>query len=297
MGSGNSSLVLLIIHTTHHTPQLLYQEAITHSQLQHPNILPLLGIYRDNEESYPLMILPYLPDGSLESMLMDSQLRAFDASFLTKIVRIARGIVHLHSRKPPIIHGDIHPGNILIDEFRNPVLCDFGRSRIRHEFSQKLSNQEQGGRIRFLAPELLNFPAEGFHSTQESDVFGVAMTYLNAWSGSRPFAEIKNEHRVISVLIKGQRPNKPAQPLVVLDEITKTEFWTLLANMWTHEPAQRPSSGKILERLERIFHKCELVNGGAFGTSLKLRYFITLRDAILSTTNTHLGQLSKTSHR
>ncbi|KAF8317424.1 kinase-like protein, partial [Clavulina sp. PMI_390] len=217
----------------------LYREAITHSQLQHPNILPFLGIYRESNESYPLMVLPYLEQGSLEDMLREPESGGIDSPLLIKIV--TRGIAYLHSRKPPIIHGDLHPGNILIDEFNNPVLCDFGRSRIRHEFSRNLSTREQGGRIRFLAPEILDAQEEKFHSSQESDVFGLAMTYFNAWSGYPPFHEIKIEHRVASNLIKGGRPREPAQPVVVLDQTVNSGFWALLVEMWSHEPVERPS--------------------------------------------------------
>ncbi|KAF8293556.1 kinase-like protein, partial [Clavulina sp. PMI_390] len=231
------------------------REAITHSQLQHPNILPFLGIYCETNEAYPLMVLPYLKGGSLEDMLKGPKLGVIDLSFL--IIGAARGTAYLHSRMPPIIHGDLHPGNILINELSNPVICDFGRSRIRHEFSRNVSNREQGGRICFLAPEILDSQTEGFYSSQESDIFGLSMMYFNTWSGHPPFAEITNEWHIASILIKGQRPNKPAQSVDLLDQTVKTEFWTLLTKMWTHEPTQRPSSSVVLQRMESIFAKCE----------------------------------------
>ncbi|KAF8305975.1 kinase-like protein, partial [Clavulina sp. PMI_390] len=236
---------------------LLYQEAITHSQLEHPNILPFLGIYRENEESYPLMVLPYLERGSLEDRLGDPERGPITLSELTKLlIGTARGIAHLHSRKPPIIHGDLHPGNILIDKFDSPVLCDFGRSRIRHEVSRYLSERQEGGRGRFLAPELSNGQVEGFYSSQESDVFGLAMTYFNAWSGHLPFPKIRRELQVAIILNKGVRPDQPAQA-VALDAPMKAEFWSLLIRMWAHEPVQRPSSSEVLEQLERIFARCK----------------------------------------
>ncbi|KAF8290359.1 kinase-like protein, partial [Clavulina sp. PMI_390] len=224
---------------------LLYREAITHSQLQHPNILPFCGIYREDEESYPLMVLPYLERGSLEDILKNAEEGLIGSPILTTIVS---SVEYLHSRTPPIIHGDLHPGNILINELNNPVLCDFGRSRIRHEVSRHLSTREEGGKIRFLAPELLDGRVEGFHSTESSDVYGLAMTYLNAWSGQPPFPEIQRELQVVSIVNKGERPKEPTRA-VALDATIKADFWILLLDMWAHEPAQRPASSNVLERL------------------------------------------------
>ncbi|KAF8317421.1 kinase-like protein [Clavulina sp. PMI_390] len=257
--------------------QLLHREAITHSQLQHPNVLPFWGIYYEDDESYPLMVLPYLERGSLEEILNGAEQSLLDSSVLTTIVvGMARGVVYLHSRTPPIIHGDLHPGNILIDELNNPVLCDFGRSRIRHEVSRHLSTREEGGRIRFLAPELLNGQTDRFCSCPESDIFGLAMTYLNAWTGQVPFAEIKNELRVASVINRGERPIEPALA-VTLDPMIKTDFWTLLVDMWAHEPARRPSSIQVLERVEHIFENCKL-----FALSGLLKIIVPANPSIFS---------------
>ncbi|KAF8288403.1 kinase-like protein [Clavulina sp. PMI_390] len=168
-----------------------------------------------------------------------------------QLVGTARGIVYLHSRNPPIIHGDIHPGNILIDETGSPLLCDFGRSRIRHEVSRK-SNREEGGRTRFLAPELSDDQGGHFSQTQESDVFALAMTFLNVWSREPPFPETGNWYQLITAVRNGERPARPTAS-VKLGSASHDEFWTLLVEMWAHEKAERPRSEKVLESVECIF--------------------------------------------
>ncbi|KAF8297420.1 kinase-like protein [Clavulina sp. PMI_390] len=236
--------------------QLVHREAIIHSQLNHLNILPFLGIYHEDDESYPFTIFPFVERGSLERLLNTLEPhRLMEPQDL--LVGTARGVAYLHSRSPPIIHGDIHSGNILIQESGNPLLCDFGRSRIRHEISRG-SNREEGGRLRFLAPELSNGRTERFCSTQESDIFALAMTFLNAWSGELPFSSSKNERQIVKEVIESERPLRPAS-VVALEPETEQEFWSLLGEMWAQDAAERPSSGQTLERLGRIFNDCELL--------------------------------------
>ncbi|KAF8312400.1 kinase-like protein, partial [Clavulina sp. PMI_390] len=236
------------------------REAITHRQLQHPNILPFLGIYREDDSSYPLTVLPFVERSSLQDML--ASLGPGEVIKLPDfLIGCSRGLVYLHSRTPPIIHGDLHPGNVLVGEGISPLLCDFGRSRIRHDVSRGLSNHMdlEGGRIRFLAPELWDSQGGHFCPTQDSDVFALAMLYLNVWSGQLPFAEIASNRQVMAALNGGMHPLEPTM-VTPLDPKTRGDFWKLLVDMWVHEAIKRPSANQVLEQLEYILHQCKSVH-------------------------------------
>ncbi|KAF8290353.1 kinase-like protein, partial [Clavulina sp. PMI_390] len=236
------------------TIQRVHREAIIHSQLRHPNILPFLGVHHEGPNPSPLVILPFHPRGSLQKLLADLEPGGLvkQSDLIKIIVGSARGMVYLHSRTPPIIHGDLHPGNILLDDGTNPILCDFGLSRIQYEISRIHSMREEGGRIRFVAPELYDSSANQFSSSQGSDVFALAMTFLNTWSSQQPFYEIKSDMQVASRLIQGLRPREPLGA-VALDPKIKDKFWNLLETMWTHEVSKRPSSNMVQMELEHIF--------------------------------------------
>ncbi|KAF8308860.1 kinase-like protein, partial [Clavulina sp. PMI_390] len=226
------------------------REALIHQLLQHPNILPFLGIYYENPASYPLTIVPFIERGSLENLLTSlapGELMKMP-DFIKLVTGSSRGVAYLHAQHPPIIHGDLHSGNILIDQGGNPLLCDFGRSRICHDVSRSLSTREEGGRLRFLAPEVYSGQRAYFYSTQESDIFGLAMTYLHAWSCQLPFIKF-NEHQVTAILCQGQRPVQPLNT-TILHPAVKAKFWTLLTNMWAHQVSKRPSSKQVLEHLD-----------------------------------------------
>ncbi|KAF8302581.1 kinase-like protein [Clavulina sp. PMI_390] len=246
--------------------RIVHREAITRSQLHHPNILPFLGIHCEDDNSYPLIIMPLFKHGSLQDFLWDlgpsSSLTLSD--FSKTLIGITSGVLYLHSRKPPIIHGGLHPGNILIDEAKGPVITGFGSSRIRHEVSRKLSihSELEGGRPRFLAPEISDLQAVHFCLTRESDVFALAMTFLNTWTAQLPFAEL-NDRQVTVSLMQGLRPAQPVTK-VVLDPNVKSDLWCLIVDMWAHKREARPSTGRVLERLEGIFDYCHLVSSSPY---------------------------------
>ena len=61
--------------------------------------------------------MEYCPRGTLDVMLHHSAAARWDAAKLVSMVRsIARGMLHLHTRKPPMLHRDLKPGNIFVGE-------------------------------------------------------------------------------------------------------------------------------------------------------------------------------------
>ena len=139
----------------------------------------------------------------------------------------------------------------MIDCFGNALLCDFGLSRIRHEVTRTFTIIREGGRIRFLAPELLH-GEENFRTTPASDIFSLSMVFLNIWTREAPFAELASSWKVEAAVRKGQRPEKPGVDIDLPPEMAQ-EFWLLLTKMWAHDPASRPPSDDMQSQLEVIF--------------------------------------------
>lgn len=67
--------------------QLIQREIVTHAQLHHENIIPLLGVFRESDSEPPMMVLPFMENGSASAYiaaLADSDV----ATATTKIVRV-----------------------------------------------------------------------------------------------------------------------------------------------------------------------------------------------------------------
>jgi serine/threonine protein kinase len=141
-------------------------------------------------------------------------------------------------------------GNVLIDFYKKPLICDFGFSRIRHEVTRTYTNIREGGRLRFLAPELLEGP-EKFRTTEASDIFSLSMTFFHIWSHQPPFAHLSNDWAAAAAIQRGERPSRPDNDLGISSE-NMERFWNLIRRMWDEE-RYRPGTQEVHSELEDIF--------------------------------------------
>ncbi|KIK56132.1 hypothetical protein GYMLUDRAFT_825126 [Collybiopsis luxurians FD-317 M1] len=97
-------------------------EALVWRQLNHPNILPLLGV--NTELFFPsfCLVSPWMEHRDIITYLKKNPV--YD--LLSVLTDVVAGICYLHSRDPPVIHGDIRGGNILVTDDYRCCLADFG---------------------------------------------------------------------------------------------------------------------------------------------------------------------------
>lgn len=89
-----------------------------------------------------------------------------------QVQQTARGLAYLHSQTPPICHADIKPENVLVNDFPEAVLSDFGLSRVIQELDSSTgltTGAGPKGSHNYMAPEL--FEDEDSKPTLESDVY------------------------------------------------------------------------------------------------------------------------------
>ncbi|KXG23458.1 cysteine-rich receptor-like protein kinase 36 isoform X3 [Sorghum bicolor] len=158
-------------------------------RLSHPNIVQLVGYCSHTEEilvlhqgkyvyaekSERLLCLEYQPKGSLHEHLSDES-SGLDWDSRYKIIEgICNGLHYLHEKwqaSTPIIHMDLKPKNILLDDNMVPKIADFGLSRLFGEEQTRTCTASRDGTLGYMAPEYLNrghkdYPDETDTSSQE----------------------------------------------------------------------------------------------------------------------------------
>ena len=127
------------------------------------------------EAQPPYYVMDYLEHGSLEERLSRGQ--TYHPGAATEVIReIANGLMHLHGKG--ILHCDLKPGNILLDQDGKPRLADFGQARMSGDVTASL------GTLFYMAPEQADLNAT---PDQRWDVYGLGAIFYAMLVGQPPY--------------------------------------------------------------------------------------------------------------
>ncbi|KIJ56647.1 hypothetical protein M422DRAFT_197712 [Sphaerobolus stellatus SS14] len=206
-------------------------------------ILPLHGICFE-DGPFPYLVSPWMPNGNV----MDYLKKYPNADRLEIIKGVAKGLSLLHNFQPnPIAHGDLKGANILIDDIGQPLLADFGLSKIMENLTGVPFTQSKGisESYRWFAPEMCCSP--GIISLK-SDIFAFSMTVIEIFTGRPPYDHIHLTTEVLFKMQLGDRPKKPNSPELIARGFTDN-IWDVISSCWDPVPEKRPSIDEILLRL------------------------------------------------
>jgi hypothetical protein len=155
---------------------LLEREARVLAHLRHPRIPRFVEFFRHQVEGETRLFLVqgYVPGRSLAQWARDG--RHFSEREVVGIgVQVARILAYLHELRPPIIHRDVKPGNVVLDPTGEAWLVDFGavRDRILHEIRTEGEGATVVGTYGYM-------PFEQFQgrALPASDVYALGMTLV-----------------------------------------------------------------------------------------------------------------------
>ncbi|XP_045821116.1 rust resistance kinase Lr10-like isoform X2 [Trifolium pratense] len=133
-------------------------EVATIGRIHHVNVVQLIGFCA--ERTKQALIYEFMPNGSLDKHTFSQEQGNSSSLSYDKIydisLGIARGIQYLHQGcEMQIIHFDIKPHNILLDENFNPKISDFGLAKLYRIDQSILTLTAARGTMGYMAPELL----------------------------------------------------------------------------------------------------------------------------------------------
>ncbi|KAK7343803.1 hypothetical protein VNO77_12840 [Canavalia gladiata] len=236
-------------------------EVSTISSTHHLNLVRLIGFC--SEGRHRLLVYEFMKNGSLDNFLFVN-VEQQSGKLLNWRYRFnialgaARGLTYLHEEcRNCIVHCDVKPENILLDENYNAKVSDFGLAKLLNpvDHRHRTLTSVRGTR-GYLAPEwLANLPI-----TSKSDVYSYGMVLLEIVSGRRNF-EVSEETRRIKFSIWAYEEFEKGNIMGVIDrrlisqEINLEQVKrVLLACFWCiqEQPSQRPTMGKVVQMLEGV---------------------------------------------
>jgi len=206
----------------------------------HPNVIQVVTYC----ESPPCVVTPYLNNGDLNSFL--KKYGAQNASTTTRLaIGIAKGLQFLHEKR--IIHRDLKSHNVLLDKDYNPVIADFGLSRLAMHTIDSFTNDKEKGTLRWMAPEC--FQTQKY--SLKVDIYAFAIILWELLSGQDPYVGLTSM-QVMNHVANRKRP--------LINPTWDQGLVQLMQKCWDQEPQYRPAAVDIIDVLDKKENETQRIN-------------------------------------
>jgi TolB-like protein/tRNA A-37 threonylcarbamoyl transferase component Bud32 len=219
--------------------QRFRREAQAVASLDHPNILPIYEV-SESEDGLPFFSMKLAEKGSLHQNA--GSLRDKPRKCVQLMVKVARAVEYAHSRG--VLHRDLKPGNILLDDRSEPLVSDFGLAKLLDGNNDLTRSLTTFGTAGFIAPEQAGDAAADL--TPAADVYSLGAVLFNVLAGRPPFLG-SNPVSVIRQASETQAPK-----LRSLAPSLDRDLETICARCLDRDPKARyQSAGDLAADLER----------------------------------------------
>ncbi|KAL3728912.1 hypothetical protein ACJRO7_033490 [Eucalyptus globulus] len=223
-------------------------EVKTIGKTHHRNLVRLLGYCHDGENR--LLVYEYMSNGSLADVLFKAEHQASWDVKMGIAQNVARGLLYLHEEcETQIIHCDIKPQNILIDDNMQAKIADFGLSKLLKP-DQTNTTTMMRGTIGYVAPEW----HKQLPVTVKADTYSFGVVLLEIICGrKRVDSNLPEEEAVLEDWVNHCFQVGELDKLVHYQTIDQKQLERMVKVALLciqEEPALRPSMRKVLLMLE-----------------------------------------------
>ncbi|HEY8833962.1 MAG TPA: serine/threonine-protein kinase, partial [Chthoniobacterales bacterium] len=156
------------------------REAETAARLEHPNIVPIYQV-GETADGFPYYTMKYAAAGSL--LQARGPLLQHPRHSAAMMAKVARAVHYAHEKG--VLHRDLKPGNILLDNHGEPLVSDFGLARCEAVSSYLTRSLASFGTPGYIAPEQADGPAARL--TPAADIYSLGAILFELLTGRPPF--------------------------------------------------------------------------------------------------------------
>lgn len=211
----------------------LIHEARAAGEVRHRHLVPVLEAGDIEERSY--LAVSFVPGRTLEQWIQDQGPLPLDGT-VRLLAQVAAGLDALHDAD--LVHRDVKPSNIMLDERGDASLTDFGLAKGR-AYTVLTRPGQVMGTLDYLAPELI----KGGPATPHSDIYALGCVAFECVAGRAPFAE----KAVFQVAI-AHLEEPPTDPCGDRDDCPDGLSWAVLRAL-EKDPVQRPPTATAFARM------------------------------------------------
>jgi tRNA A-37 threonylcarbamoyl transferase component Bud32 len=213
-------------------------EAQAIAQLEHRHIIKIYEVGHAEGQDY--FTMPYLADGSLAQHLKQHRMEAPAAAALME--KVARAVQYAHEHN--ILHRDLKPGNVLLDDEGEPMVADFGLAKFLASDLELTRTGDRPGTVPYMAPEqLADSPGP---VTVQTDVWALGVMLYELLAGRRPFGGSSRE-----AMTRAIRSGKLPELSTLQPKVDRT-LESIVRKCLAVDPRQRYASAlEVAEDLHR----------------------------------------------
>jgi serine/threonine protein kinase len=239
-------------------------EVASISRTSHVNVVTLLGFCLQGSKR--ALIYEYMPNGSLERYAFNSNMNSENLLSWEKLFDIAigtaRGLEYLHRGcNTRIVHFDIKPHNILLDQDFCPKISDFGLAKLCLNKESAISIAGARGTIGYIAPEV--YSKQFGLISSKSDVYSYGMMVLEmvgARDKNNTSASVESSSQYFPQWLYEHLDEYCISASEINGETTELVRKMIVVGLWCIQviPTDRPTMTRVVEMLEGSTSNLEL---------------------------------------
>ncbi|KAK8473053.1 hypothetical protein PHAVU_001G048600 [Phaseolus vulgaris] len=237
-------------------------EVATIGRIHHQNVVQLIGFCASGSKR--ALVYEFMPNGSLDKFIFSKEINihlSYEKIYNISI-GVARGIAYLHHGcEMQILHFDIKPHNILLDENFIPKVSDFGLAKLYPIDNSIVTMTAARGTIGYMAPELFYNNIGGI--SHKVDVYSFGMLLMEMASKRKnlnPYADHSSQLYFPLWIYDHIREEEDVDIEDVTEEENKIAKKMIIVALWCIQlkPNDRPSMNRVVEMLEGDIEDLEI---------------------------------------